>query len=202
MPQTSEKRIVSCAGDSEIRIFDNGEPIQMYVCHHDQTKRICVYHDNPNEFLTCSQDGTVRHFDLRVPHICTPHSVKSFMTTELKPAKQTIVDESARKGCSQPIVDYSRYRVELNGLSINQRAPHYFAVAGMSNYIYLHDRRMVGGASPPATSSSSSSNDIMESTRCVKRFTSGISDRWSNNHITACQFAKSNSEEVMHPLFM
>jgi hypothetical protein len=61
---------------------------------------------------------------------------------------------------------------------------------------------MVGGASPPAMSSSSSSNDIMDSTRCVKRFTSGISDRWSNNHITACQFAKSNSEEVMHPLYM
>lgn len=63
MPQTSDNIIISGAGDSEIRIFDLTDPEDpldsMYVCHSDQLKKICVYDDNPFEFLTCSQDGKV-----------------------------------------------------------------------------------------------------------------------------------------------
>lgn len=63
MPQTSDNVIISGAGDSEVRIFDltNGYSplVSMYVCHSDQVKKICVYDDNPNEFMTCSQDGKV-----------------------------------------------------------------------------------------------------------------------------------------------
>lgn len=65
MPQTSDAIIVSGAGDSEVRIFDLHNTDQkldsMYVCHSDQLKKVCVYHDNPFEFLTCSQDGKVKH---------------------------------------------------------------------------------------------------------------------------------------------
>lgn len=61
MPHTSDNIIVSGAGDSEIRIFDLTNPEKqldsMYVCHSDQLKKICVYEDNPYEFLSCSQDG-------------------------------------------------------------------------------------------------------------------------------------------------
>jgi WD40 repeat protein len=64
MPQTSDAIIVSGAGDSEVRIFDlhnTGQKLDsMYVCHSDQLKKVCVYHDNPFEFLTCSQDGKVK----------------------------------------------------------------------------------------------------------------------------------------------
>lgn len=64
MPQTSDNVIISGAGDSEVRIFDlqNMESplFSMYVCHSDQVKTICVYDDNPNEFLTCSKDGKVK----------------------------------------------------------------------------------------------------------------------------------------------
>lgn len=63
MPHTSDNIIISGAGDSEIRIFDLSDPTSaldsMYVCHSDQLKKICVYDDNPFEFLTCSQDGGV-----------------------------------------------------------------------------------------------------------------------------------------------
>lgn len=63
MPQRSDNVIISGAGDSEIRIFDlqniESPLFSMYVCHSDQIKKICVYDDNPNEFLTCSQDGKI-----------------------------------------------------------------------------------------------------------------------------------------------
>lgn len=66
MPKTSDNVIISGAGDSEIRIFDlqnMGSPLfSMYVCHKDQVKRICVFDDNPHEFLTCSQDGKLAQY--------------------------------------------------------------------------------------------------------------------------------------------
>ncbi|KAL9546673.1 hypothetical protein MBANPS3_006541 [Mucor bainieri] len=69
MPQTSDNIIVSGAGDSEIRIFDLMHPEKqldaMYVCHSDQLKKICVYEDNPYEFLSCSQDDERRMYARR-----------------------------------------------------------------------------------------------------------------------------------------
>lgn len=60
MPNTSDRIIISGAGDSEVRIFDCAKeaPLtNMYVCHEDQVRRLAIFKNNPNEFLTCSQDG-------------------------------------------------------------------------------------------------------------------------------------------------
>ncbi|KAG2232336.1 hypothetical protein INT48_002285 [Thamnidium elegans] len=199
MPQTSDNVIISGAGDSEIRIFDlrniDSPLFSMYVCHSDQVKKICVYDNNPNEFLTCSQDGTVRSFDLRVPHVCSPHSVRSFLTARKKPAKQFPIPEGRdiRHGCPNPILDYSRYNIELNSMAINKLFPHYFAVSGMNDYIYLHDRRMM-----PANYTQFGYNDLLDTLKCIKRFSPTL-DGFSrpNKHITACKFSDSNGYELI-----
>ncbi|KAI8888723.1 WD40 repeat-like protein [Backusella circina FSU 941] len=197
MPHTSDNIVISGAGDSEIRIFDltlESSLSQMYVCHSDQIKQICVYPDNPNEFLTCSQDGNVRHFDIRTPHICSRHIVRKFITAESKLSKQTLIPEgpNIQQGCRKPIVNYSKYNIELNGMSIHHQFPHYFAIAGTHDYIYLHDRRMVG------ESGGGSEKGMMDATKCIKRFTS-TSDTHTrpNKRITSCKFGRSKSSELI-----
>lgn len=140
----------------------------------------------------------MRHFDRRVPHICSPHSVRSFITAQSKPAKQHPLPRSdiLRDGCPSPIVDYSKYNIELNSMTINKIFPHYFAIAGMNDYIYLHDRRMLPSRLSP------SSRNITESLKCVKRFSpsqDGVIR--PNKHITACKFSNSNSYEVVFFFF-
>ncbi|KAI8640122.1 WD40-repeat-containing domain protein [Parasitella parasitica] len=202
MPQTSDNIIISGAGDSEIRIFDLANPEKqldsMYVCHSDQLKKICVYDGNPFEFLTCSQDGTVRHFDRRTPHMCSPHNVRSFITAQSKPARQHPLPEckDLHFGCSNPIVDYGQYNIELNSMSISKLFPHYFAVAGMNDYIYLHDDRMT--ANGRDFNKSTPSGNKMERLRCIKRFSptlDGISR--PEKHITACKFSDTNGYELL-----
>ncbi|KAI8348017.1 WD40-repeat-containing domain protein [Choanephora cucurbitarum] len=164
MPQTSNRIILSGAGDAELRIFDVTNPRtplnSMYVCHSDQLRRICTLPDNPHEFFTCSLDGnnvgTVRHFDLRTPHVCSPHN--------------------------------------LNSMSISKLYPHYFALAGMSDFIFLHDRRMLASSSTVA----SLSTDMTRTSKCIMRF-SPRTDKTSriNRHITACKFSDSNGYELI-----
>ena len=196
MPQTSDNIIISGAGDSEIRVFDLQKPesplSSMYICHSDQVKSICVYEDSPNIFLTCSQDGTVKHFDLRVPHVCSPHAVKIFPTGHNKPARQNPIPAgpSVRDGCPLSILNYGTNRFEVNSMTINKLMPQYFAIAGMNDYIYLHDKRMT-----PTTGFSFYFTDTMSD--CVKKFSPGGHARnHRNQHITACKFSDSNGYEV------
>lgn len=212
MPNTSDRIIISGAGDSEVRIFDCAKeaPLtNMYVCHEDQVRRLAIFKNNPNEFLTCSQDGnpkirpyihrdlitlffffsiigTVRHFDLREPHICSNHSVRSFMTAQRVPTRQIPRPHGpgVSRGCPKPLVDYRKYKLDLNTISINQLNPHYFAVAGQNEYIYLHDRRMPSRTDAPTV-------------ECVKKFTS-TSDifRRKGKHVTAVRFSDYNGYEV------
>ncbi|KAI9486355.1 MAG: WD40-repeat-containing domain protein [Benjaminiella poitrasii] len=205
MPNTSDTIVISGAGDSEIRIFDlnnSDSPLDsMYVCHSDQLKKVCVYDNNPFEFLTCSQDGTVRHFDRRAPHECSKHNIRSFIYAQSRPARQFPLPKGNNiiRGCPPPIVDYSKYNVELNSMSINKLFPHYFAVAGLNDYIYLHDQRMLGPSwSEQPVRSSSSNTDIMGALRCVKRFSHSVDGiNRTSRHITACQFSRYNGNELI-----
>ncbi|KAI7907014.1 WD40-repeat-containing domain protein [Cokeromyces recurvatus] len=204
MPETSDNIIISGAGDSEIRIFDLNNPSlpldSMYVCHSDQLKKVCVYENNPFEFLTCSQDGTVRHFDRRVPHECSKHNIRSFIYAQSRPARQFPLPkgDNVLKGCPPPIVDYSKYNIELNSMSINKLFPHYFAVAGLNDYIYLHDRRMLGSSWSQQTVRTNNTTNVMGSLRCVKRFSHSVDGiNRTSKHITACQFSRYNSSELI-----
>jgi hypothetical protein len=118
--------------------------------------------------------------------------VRSFISGELKKAVQNPVPNchDLHYGCPRPIVNYGKYKIELNCMTINQRQPHYFAIAGMNDYIYLHDRRML-------PSHYTTSKDALESLKCVKRFSHSLDGiNRSNKHITACRFSDSNGYEV------
>jgi hypothetical protein len=65
MPHTNNTKIISCAGDRLIKLSEveytpertaRGSTKRTWYCHSDMTKRI-VTEDNPNTFLSCSEDG-------------------------------------------------------------------------------------------------------------------------------------------------
>ncbi|KAI8997482.1 WD40-repeat-containing domain protein [Pilobolus umbonatus] len=199
MPLSSDSIIVSGAGDSEIRIFDLNKnassPLtNIYTCHSEQVKTICTYNNNPNEFLSCAQDGRVVHCDLREPHKCSSRNRRPWITSVDRQSTQYSSQTGhIKEGCPKPLIDYSVYNIELNSMSVSQLYPHYFAVAGSSDYIFLHDRRM--------SSSTSSMSNIKQSSdklKCVKKFGSSydIYNR-PNKHITACRFSDSNGYEII-----
>ncbi|KAG0170882.1 hypothetical protein DFQ30_001865 [Apophysomyces sp. BC1015] len=204
IPHTSDSVIVSAAGDAEVRVFDVNASSsgviqdglrQAYTCHSDRVKRIGLDEQKPHEFLTCSEDGTVRHFDLRRPHKCTPHSIRSFLTASSRPARQypVPVGNDVREGCPSPLLDYGDYGVEINTLSMNKLHPQYFAVAGMDEYMYLHDRRMTQGGG-----GGGKNQTLTNASRCIKRFTcSSGQGRRRSNHVTACKFSDANGQELL-----
>jgi WD40 repeat protein len=77
IPFTNNSRIITCARDGLINVFDLEqsesslldmqlkERFRQYKCHKESVKKLVTYDDNPHLFLSCSNDGTVRLFDLR-----------------------------------------------------------------------------------------------------------------------------------------
>ncbi|KAI0771629.1 WD40 repeat-like protein [Trametes elegans] len=185
LPHSS--RIVTVAGDWQIRVFDhekaggnpndNGEmhyharqaAISILRCHEGRVKRI-VTEDSPDLFLTVAEDGSVRQHDLRVPHSCTSDS------------------------CPAPLVQLNH---ELSTLSLSPLTPYQFVVAGASPYGYLFDRRHIGRQFREEWGQIPNSDEV---TTCVRRFgrtTRGQHERKGLEHITGSRMASSNGHEVL-----
>ncbi|KAF4601999.1 hypothetical protein EYR40_005200 [Pleurotus pulmonarius] len=181
-------RIVSVAGDKQVRVFEaavalahsQSEPETTYTanqldcrvlrCHTNRVKRI-VTEDSPDLFLTVAEDGSVRQHDLRVSHTCGPGG-----------------------SCPAPLI---KCQHELSTLALSPLSPYQFVVAGESPYGYLFDRRNTGrsfdeewGALPPTTGPSIAT--------CVRRF--GRKFKPPNDvygaHITGARMSAHNGHEV------
>ncbi|KAF9259539.1 WD40 repeat-like protein [Marasmius fiardii PR-910] len=180
-------RIVTVAGDDQVRVFDVGhdpgsstsygkdgkeyrtEHAQTHTfrCHTNRVKRI-VTENSPDLFLTVAEDGTVRQHDLRTSHSC-------------------------RSGlCPPPILSVDH---ELSTLALSPLTPYQIVVAGSSPYGYLFDRRYTGrilqeewGMRP---------NGV---TTCVRRFgrPGNIVRQFAyREHITGARMAAENGHEVL-----
>ncbi|KAI9025756.1 WD40-repeat-containing domain protein [Phycomyces nitens] len=203
MPATSDSILVTAAADSEVRVFDINSGNQgeskstlrhVYWCHSNSVKSIETEDGNPHEFFTCAEDGTVRHFDIRQPHKCTPHTIYNSFGSPRVPRQPYHTATDIPEGCPAPLLDYGKHLFRLNSLSINKLHSRYFAVAGMDAYIYLHDRRMVGHGGGGAGKRQS----IDAATRCIRRFKPRPSQNHSINlYVTSCKFSDYNGEELL-----
>lgn len=237
MPHSNDRTLVSCAGDSEVRVFDiehsrrptnpstsdyassvrsrrinnffngmwylseNNTNARVYKSHSDRVKRI-VTESSPFLFLTCSEDGEVRQWDLRQPSSAYPAPRGG-----RGPIYRTGLQHDA-SNVPPPLISYKRYHLDLNTISCAASQPHYIALGGAHLHCFLHDRRMLGrdtlaergqlGSSPP---SSSHDDDAMsQATRCVRRFApKGQKKMRSRNtgHITACKISNANPNEMI-----
>ncbi|TFK43495.1 WD repeat-containing protein [Crucibulum laeve] len=184
-------RIVTAAGDKQIRIFDVGTAIttapdgietqynprqvgvQILRCHEDRVKRI-VTEDSPDLFLSVGEDGLVRQHDLRAP----PHNCRNGT-------------------CPAPLMKVGH---GLSTLSLSPLTPYQFVVAGESPYGYLFDRRHSGRVLKEEWGMVARAGE--ELTTCVRRFARPPKDPAENgtrrrDHITGSRMSASNGHEVL-----
>lgn len=239
MPHSNDRTLVTCAGDSQVRVFDlehstNGTTAstnastasarsqrfndffsgirylsegntnaKVYRSHADRVKRI-VTESSPHLFLTCSEDGEVRQWDLRQPSSAypPPRGGQGFMA--FRPGLEH--DDS---NVPPPLISYKRHHLDLNTISCSPSQPHYIALGGAHLHCFLHDRRMLGRdllaekgtpAGSPRSGSTRDDESMASATKCVRRFAPGGKKRMNprdNGHITACKISDANPNEMV-----
>ncbi|CUS09631.1 unnamed protein product [Tuber aestivum] len=267
MPYSSDRTILSAAGDSQVRIFDieyaptssnsaankSNRPLpptsapavgqhfffgrrvvagsdiaplkrysyaedrhKVYRNHTSRVKRI-VTETNPYTFLTCSEDGTVRQWDLRQP---SEYYARPTGRRRRRDGRgrllygMTVIDDEDEDGLdgsgAPPLISYRKWGVELNAISCSTSQPFYIALGGRNLHCFLHDRRMSGrdlaaergaGRSPSSSSSSSSTTTTAmdTATRCVRKFVPrpGSGGEWGDPHITSCKISDAHPDNLL-----
>ena len=196
----AERRRKGMAPDG-VTLTEGDTSAKAFRSHNDTVKRI-VTEDNPFYFLTCSNDGDVRQWDIRQPSKTYP------------PVRDTMLPQWARdRGASDsvppPLISYSRYGLDLNSVSCSPSQPHYIALGGAHLHCFLHDRRMLGRdranergsrlSSPQAWSEHD--NELLgKATQCVKKFAPNGKQRMKRHdggHITACKISDAYPNELI-----
>ncbi|KAI4725051.1 WD40 repeat-like protein [Aureobasidium sp. EXF-10728] len=181
------------AQDGLRHLSDGDTNCRVYRSHGDRVKRV-VTESSPHLFLTCSEDGEVRQWDLRQPSSAYPSpSSRSASAVSVPP----------------PLISYKRYDLDLNTVSCSPSQPHYIALGGAHLHCFLHDRRMIGrdknderAASPlSATNLSDMDEDLLgQATRCVRKFAprgQRIMAQRDSGHITACKISDAYPNEII-----
>ncbi|KAL5052071.1 hypothetical protein BDW71DRAFT_213043 [Aspergillus fruticulosus] len=176
---------------------------RIYRSHADRVKRI-VTESSPYLFLTCSEDGEVRQWDLRLPSSAYPKPRGGLLYMTQRAGEGH--DDS---NVPAPLISYKRHRLDLNTISCSPSQPHYIALGGAHLHCFLHDRRMLGRdmsaeRGDPGTSpgiGSSHDEELMgQATRCVRRFAPNGKTRTKSRykgHITACKISNANPNEMI-----
>lgn len=122
LPCTNDKQIVSCSGDGIILHTDLTRPEETYHnrfnCHAGATTyEVITIPNDPNSFLSCGEDGTVRWFDLRTKTSCN------------------------KQRCKDDIL-ISCHRA-VTSLASNPAAVHQLAVGCADSTVRIYDRRFL-----------------------------------------------------------
>ena len=175
-------------------LSDGDTNCRVYQSHGDRVKRI-VTESSPYLFLTCSEDGEVRQWDLRQPSSAYPSPRSD------RPGGDSNVPP--------PLISYKRYNLDLNSISCSASQPHYIALGGAHLHAFLHDRRMAGRdrlseAGTPMSSPGQMSLDeeetMVQATKCVRKFAPNGQQkmgRTENGHITALKISDARPDEMI-----
>ncbi|KAJ5207434.1 hypothetical protein N7472_003882 [Penicillium cf. griseofulvum] len=236
MPHSNDGTLVTCSGDSQVRVFDieystrsnndaatsafaastrrrrfneffsgtrylsdGNTNAKVYRSHSDRVKRI-VTESSPFLFLTCSEDGEVRQWDLRLPSSAYPPSRGGL-------SLMTHGSEHDDSNVPPPLISYKPFSLDLNTISCSPSQPYYIALGGAHFHCFLHDRRMLGqhtsaarGSRPTPSAGSSADEEMSKATRCVRRFAPGGKHHTKyvdDGHITACKISDANPNEMV-----
>lgn len=180
-------------GDTNAKVFRS---------HFDTVKRI-VTEDTPFYFLTCSNDGDVRQWDIRQPSKAYPRARDSMLPQWARD------NDGTSESVPPTLISYSRHGLDLNTISCSPSQPHYIALGGAHLHCFLHDRRMLGrdkvqerGGKSRLSGSSSARDETLlgDATQCVKKFAPNgkkYMRRQDSGHITACKISDARPNELL-----
>jgi nuclear receptor interaction protein len=166
-PDTS-RRSMGMARDG-VTLTEGDTNAKVFRSHTETVKRI-VTEDTPFYFLTCSNDGDVRQWDVRQPSKAYPRAKDTMLP-------QWARDDIGSDSAPPPLISYRRYGLDLNTVSCSPSQPHYIALGGAHLHCFLHDRRMLGRdrndergsrLSSPGNFSDHDDNLLGKATQCVK----------------------------------
>ncbi|KAI7698081.1 hypothetical protein SSS_06033 [Sarcoptes scabiei] len=127
LPNTDDTKIVSCSGDGVIIHTDLNRPDttlkNIFKCHKESVYDIVTVPNDPNSFLTCSHDCTVRWYDLRVKQSCNKHSTISHRKC----------DDDVLITCERPVT----------AIAVNDMIPWQMAIGSSDSIVRIYDRRML-----------------------------------------------------------
>ncbi|XP_033121287.1 WD and tetratricopeptide repeats protein 1-like [Anneissia japonica] len=123
LPDSNDNVLATCAADTKVRIHDvsRGETTQAFSCHAGRAKRLATAPNLPYMLWSAGEDGTIRQFDLRMPHTCGD-------------------------SCENVLINLNTYignHAECKCLAINQYRPELLAVGANDPYVRLYDIRML-----------------------------------------------------------
>ena len=174
MPHSSDRTVITAAGDAECRVFDleyDGTPATASdassIAFTRQRRRGQASLFQGTRYLS---DGNTNarvyrsHSD-RVKRIVTESSPFLFLTCaedgtvrqwDLRLPSSAYPAPRGGRGFAAhrdghddsnippPLISYKRYRLDLNTISCSGSQPHYIALGGAHLHCFLHDRRMLG----------------------------------------------------------
>lgn len=123
LPNSQDETIATGAADCKVRVHNvpRGETTHAFSCHAGRVKRLAVVPNLPYMFWSAGEDGTIRQFDLRSPHLCSD-------------------------SCNNVLINLNYYmgkHGECKCLAINPYRPEQLAVGASDPYIRLYDIRML-----------------------------------------------------------
>ena len=185
-------------GGDQVELSTNSTNAKVFKSHGSAVKRI-VTEASPFYFMTCSEDGDVRQWDIRQPESAYPRCRNVFYPS----SSLATMDDAP-----PPLISYRDFNIDLYTISCSPSQPHYIAPGGTHLHCFLHDRRMAGrdklrerGGLHAASSSSESATDtMMEATQCVQKFAphgQPAMHRSQGSQITACKISNANPNELV-----
>ena len=157
LPQSNDNGVVSCSGDGTVLYTDlsapstNPDDLHFFNCHNmSTTYEVLTIPTEPQQFMSCSEDGTVRLFDLRKGSRCQKTNCKDNILI-MNPTAVTAM-------CLSPV------------------ASNQIAVGSSDSQIRIYDRRFLScidfGGGPGGASNSASKFTVP-----VKMFTIPSAER-------------------------
>ena len=117
-----------------------GTHTQTFSCHVDRVKDVEVSGHEPSLFWSCSEDGTVRQYDIRLPNSQQnePGSANVLLHSPNLKAERSQRWNPHR---GSYFGRYFKYQ-GINSIRINPVRPELIAVASQSPHVHIFDRRM------------------------------------------------------------
>ncbi|KAF0983456.1 hypothetical protein FDP41_010521 [Naegleria fowleri] len=187
-PHCNLDRIISSAADSKICIYEQGKHIRTIKEHTGMVHRVCIENSSPNVFISISQDGYVKLFDLRQPN----HEHVNLLHLQ-----------SGGTGGGSRLVRFSgssATSIDINSIDMNPRNCNEIILGCDDPFVRLFDRRKIVSSS----SSNSRRDQVIDASTVQKYCPSGLlpSDESTRRphpiplHVTGVRFNKYGDEIV------